>query len=170
MNTVPPSHGPGHAHTHRQPHRRIPAGTPRPRLHLNGVVLPDGERRELWVCDGVIRLDPVADATTVCTDAYVLPGFVDAHCHIGLGPHGEVPRETAEAQALTDRDAGTLLVRDCGQPGDTRWIDAVEDLPRVIRAGRHIARPRRYLRGYGTEVEPADLLAEVERQAARGDG
>ena len=45
-----------------------------------------------------------------------------------------------------------------------------DDLPKIIRAGRHIARPLRYLRNYGAEVEPADLVAEVERQAARGDG
>lgn len=168
--SVPHRHAPGHLHSHPQPHQRIPAGTPRPRLHLNGIVLPDGEQHDLWVCDGVIRLEPVSDATTICTGAFLLPGFVDAHCHIGLGAHGEVPPETAEAQALADRDAGTLLVRDCGQPGETRWIDDVEDLPRVVRAGRHIARPGRYLRGYGAEVEPDGLVAEVERQAARGDG
>lgn len=170
MNGVPHRHGPGHLHTHSQPHRRIDPRTPRPRLHLNGVVLPGGELRDLWVCDGLIRLEPVADATTICTGAYLLPGFVDAHCHIGLGADGLVPRETAEEQALTDRDGGTLLVRDCGQPGDTRWMDDVDDLPRIVRAGRHIARPQRYLRNYGAEVEPDDLVAEVERQAARGDG
>ena len=170
MNGVPHSHGPGHLHTHAQPHRRIAPGTPAPRLHLNGVVLPDGDLRDLWVCDGVIRLEPVADATTICTGAYLLPGLVDAHCHIGLGREGAVPPETAEEQALTDRDAGALLVRDCGQPDDTRWLDDIGDLPRIVRAGRHIARPRRYLRNYGAEVEPEDLVAEVERQAARGDG
>ena len=45
-----------------------------------------------------------------------------------------------------------------------------EDLPRLIRAGRHIARTKRYIRGLGVEVEPEDLVAEVERQAAAGDG
>jgi hypothetical protein len=39
------------------------------------------------------------------------------------------------------------------------------DLPRLIRAGRHIARPKRYLRNFGAEVEPDELVAEVERQA-----
>lgn len=170
MNGVPHSHGPGHIHSHPQPHRRIPAGTEQPRLHIRGVVLPDGESRDLWVCDGLIRFEPVREAVTIATEAYVLPGFVDAHCHIGLDEHGAVPAATAEIQALTDRDAGMLLARDCGQPGDTRWIDDVVDLPRVIRAGRHIARPRRYIRGYGAEIEPDGLVAEVERQAARGDG
>ena len=164
------SHGPGHLHAHPQPHLRIDPHAPRPRLHLHGAVLPDGDVRDLWVVDGLIRFEPVADAVTVCRDAFILPGFVDAHCHVGLDEHGAVPVETAEAQALIDRDAGTLLIRDCGQPGDTRWIDDVEDLPRILRAGRHIARPRRYIRGYGEEIEPEDLVSEVERQAARGDG
>ena len=59
---------------------------------------------------------------------------------------------------------------DAGSPADTRWMDQRVDLPKIIRAGRHIARPKRYLRNYGEEVEPDELVAEVERQAARGDG
>ena len=84
--------------------------------------------------------------------------------------HGGVDRPVAEAQAIADRDAGTLLIRDAGSPADTRWIDEREDLPRIIRAGRHIARPKRYIRHYAEEVEPDALVAEVERQARRGDG
>lgn len=140
------------------------------RLHLAGVLLPDGARGELWVVDGLIRTEPVADAVTICTDAWIMPGLVDAHCHVGLGAQGAVPVDVAEAQATSDRDAGTLLIRDAGSPVDTHWIDAREDLPRIIRAGRHIARPRRYIRNYAEEVEPDDLIEEVARQATRGDG
>ncbi|MCC6496692.1 MAG: amidohydrolase family protein, partial [Propionibacteriaceae bacterium] len=148
-----------------------PAGAPEAqRLHLNGVLLPDGETRDLWVVDGLIRTEPVAGAVTVCRGAWILPGLVDAHCHVGLGERGAVPREVAEAQAASDRDAGTLLIRDAGSPVDTHWIDERPDLPRIIRAGRHIARPLRYLRDYAEEVEPEALIAEVARQAARGDG
>lgn len=148
-----------------------PSGPPEAqRLHLNGVLLPDGELCDLWVVDGLVRTEPVADAVTVCRGAWVLPGLVDAHCHIGLGAQGAVPADVAEAQAATDRDAGTLLIRDAGSPIDTHWIDDREDLPRIIRAGRHIARPFRYIRNYAEEVEPDALVAEVERQARRGDG
>jgi imidazolonepropionase-like amidohydrolase len=139
-------------------------------LHLNGVLLPDGQTRDLWVVDGVLRTEPVANAVTLCRGAWIMPGLVDAHCHVGLGPDGPVPGEVAEAQALTDRHAGTLLLRDAGSPIDTRWMDARPDLPRIIRAGRHIARPKRYIRNYANEVEPAELIAEVARQAVRGDG
>ena len=140
-------------------------------LHLRAVVLPDGEQRDLWVdADGLLRDEPVPGAETLADRGWVLPGLVDAHCHVGLDADGGVDEATTEAQAVADRDAGALLLRDAGVPVDTRWIDDRDDLPRVIRAGRHIARPKRYIRNYGDEVEPADLVAEVETQAARGDG
>jgi imidazolonepropionase-like amidohydrolase len=140
------------------------------RLHLAGVVLPEGDYRDLWVVDGVIRTEPIRNAQTVATGAWLMPGLVDAHCHVGLESQGAVPDERAEEHAVADRDAGALLLRDAGSPADTRWIDRRADLPKIIRAGRHIARPKRYLRNYGEEVEPDQLIAEVERQAARGDG
>ena len=72
---------------------------------------------------------------------------------------------TTEQQALRDRDAGTLLIRDAGSPADTRWVDDREDLPRIIRAGRHIARTRRYIRNFAHEIEPEDLAAYVRQEA-----
>ncbi|MFT4163695.1 MAG: amidohydrolase family protein [Microlunatus sp.] len=134
------------------------------------MLLPDGEHRDVWVVDGLVRLEPVRDAITLTTQGYLLPGLVDAHCHVGLDAHGAVPDEVAEQHALAERRAGALLLRDAGSPADTRWIDDRDDLPRLIRAGRHIARPKRYLRNYGAEIEPDELVAEVERQARRGDG
>ena len=119
--------------------------------------------------DGQVTYEPVRDAERV-PGAYVMPGLVDAHCHVGLESDGAVPDDVAEQHALSERSAGALLLRDAGSPADTRWMDDREDLPRVIRAGRHIARPKRYLRNYADEVEPDALLTAVERQAARGDG
>jgi imidazolonepropionase-like amidohydrolase len=108
--------------------------------------------------------------TTVHTGGWIVPGLVDAHCHIGLDQHGGVDQETQEQQAIADREAGALLVRDAGSPVDTRWIDDREDLPKIIRAGRHIARSKRYIRNYGWEIEPAELVAYVEQEARKGDG
>ncbi|HQD96804.1 MAG TPA: amidohydrolase family protein [Propionicimonas sp.] len=167
---APPGLGEPEFFAHDHGGRESPSTRPGYPLHLQGVLLPEGEPRDLWVADGLIRTEPVPDAVTVCQGAWILPGLVDAHCHIGLGANGAVPDEVAEAQALTDRDAGTLLIRDAGSPIDTHWIDEREDLPRIIRAGRHIARPKRYIRNYAAEVEPEELIAEVARQAVRGDG
>lgn len=140
-------------------------------LHLRGPLLigPDEEVGEAWVLGGRLTFEcPSGDVTAL--SGWVLPGLVDAHCHVGLGAQGVVPVDVAEEQALTDRAAGTLLIRDAGQPGDTRWIDAREDLPVIVRAGRHIARNRRYLRDVGVEIEPEALVATVEEQARAGDG
>ncbi|MGW5635951.1 amidohydrolase family protein [Streptomyces sp. NPDC003832] len=142
-------------------------------LHVRGRILvgPEEVRDELWVVGGRVTYDRPAGARDVRTvDGWALPGLVDAHCHVGLGAHGPVDRDVAEKQALTDREAGTLLIRDAGSPSDTRWVDDREDLPKIIRAGRHIARTRRYIRGYAHEIEPADLVAYVAREARRGDG
>lgn len=142
-------------------------------LHIKGRILvgPEDIRDELWVIDGRISYDRPLDAHDIRTvEGWTLPGLVDAHCHVGLGTHGPVDAETAEQQALTDRDAGTLLLRDAGSPSDTRWIDDREDLPKIIRAGKHIARTRRYIRNFAHEIEPDELVAYVGREAQRGDG
>ena len=141
-------------------------------LHLAGPVRVDAEHvaREAWVVGDRLTFTRPAAPVDGRLDGWVVPGFVDAHCHVGLGPQGEVDRQAARQQAEADRDTGVLLIRDAGSPADTRWIDDEADLPRVIRAGRHVARTRRYLRHVGEEVEPDSLVAEVRRQAARGDG
>lgn len=141
------------------------------RLHVRGTGLPDEAATELWIVDGRISLEPVAGATTVFDGGWLLPGLVDAHCHVGLGAHGATEIDDAAAQAETDRDAGALLLRDCGTPIDTRSLDDHADLPRIIRAGRHLARPKRYIPGVAAELEDeSQLPAAVAEQARRGDG
>ncbi|MFJ6215749.1 amidohydrolase family protein [Streptomyces sp. NPDC092296] len=142
-------------------------------LHITGRVLvgPEDVRDELWVVDGRVSFDRPALARDVTTvRGWALPGLVDAHCHVGLDAHGAVDDATSERQALTDRDAGALLLRDAGSPADTRWVDDRADLPRIIRAGRHIARTRRYIRNYAHEIEPDRLPEYAAREARRGDG
>jgi len=147
---------------------QTPSATPA--LHLDGVMLPSGERTGVWIVDGAMTFTPVADATTIASEVWIMPGLVDAHCHVGLGAEGAVAADVAEQQAITDRNAGTLLIRDAGSPIDTHWLDAQADKPRIVRAGRHIARPKRYIRNFAAEVEPEQLVAEVAHQAVRGDG
>ena len=140
-------------------------------LHLHGVVLPDDEPRDLWVVNGRVRTARVADARTVFDGGYLVPGLVDAHCHLGIGPEGPVDLAEAARQAETDRDTGALLIRDCGSPIDTSPLQERLDLPRIVRAGRHLSRPRRYIPHLGVEIaDPADLPAAVVEQAAHGDG
>lgn len=145
-----------------------------PVLHLQGEILvgPDEVSGQAWVVGGRMTFErPTASGADVQTlRGFVLPGLVDAHCHVGLDAHGAVDDATAQAQALADREAGTLLIRDAGSPSDTRWIDQRDDLPKIIRAGRHIARTRRYIRNYAHEVEPDQLVERVRLEARAGDG
>lgn len=142
-------------------------------LHVRGRVLlgPDHEVGEVWIADGRFTFERPPGASDVRTlEGVALPGLVDAHCHVGIDPEHGIDADRAEGHALTDRDVGALLLRDAGSPVDTSWIHDRDDLPRLIRAGRHIARSRRYIRGMAHEVEPEDLVAHVRQEARRGDG
>lgn len=144
-----------------------------PVLHVRGAVLvgPQEVRDEMWVVGGSITFTrpPGAEAAQ-SVRGYVLPGLVDAHCHVGLEATGGVGAQRAQEHAVAERAAGALLLRDAGSPVDTHWMDEREDLPRIIRAGRHIARTKRYIRNFAHEIEPEDLIAYVRQEARRGDG
>src|SRR3954468_9567712 len=108
---------------------------------FRGPVLPDGETRDLDVVDGPsggrITYEPQAGADTVA-EGWIVPGLVDAHCHLGLDDFGATAAASTEEQAIADRGGGALLIRDAGSAADTRWIHDRDDLPRLIRCGRHI--------------------------------
>ena len=141
------------------------------RLHVRGRGLPDDEPVQWWIVDGTLSAEPVKDADTIFDGGWILPGLVDAHCHVGLGEHGAIELDEAIAQAETERDAGALLLRDAGSPSDTRSLDDHDDLPRIIRAGRHLARPKRYQRGFAIELDDQSQLPDaVAEQARWGDG
>lgn len=146
---------------------------PAPALHIRGAILtgPHEVRDEMWVVGGAVTFSrpPGAEAAQ-SVRGFVLPGLVDAHCHVGLEATGGVTPERTEEHALAERSVGALLLRDAGSPVDTHWIDDREDLPRIIRAGRHIARTKKYIRNFAHEIEPEDLVAYVRQEARRGDG
>lgn len=131
----------------------------------------------------VIALDAagnvVSDAATraelagseLAGTGFLVPGLVDAHCHVGIIPGQVATAETARVRAVADRDAGTAVIREPGSPFDTRVFDGAADLPRFIRMGRHIALHKRYIPGLGIELESAEQLpAAVAEQVAAGDG
>src|SRR5690349_5424159 len=144
-------------------------------LYVRGRGLPDGEPVQWWIHDGVLSADPIAHAETVFGSdgdgGWIIPGLVDAHCHVGLGPGGAVEFNEAVDQARTERDRGALLLRDAGSPVDTRSLDDRDDLPRIIRHGRHLARPKRYQRDFAIELDDESQLPDaVAEQARWGDG
>lgn len=146
-----------------------------PILHLVGTIVIDdhSEVPELWVLGGRVSFTrPAATTDVVRLEGVFVPGLVDVHCHVGLDTNGAVSQDVARAQAVADRDSGVLLIRDAGSPADTSWVAQDLTLPRLIRCGRHVARPKRYLRNYGQEIAHPDALAEVlvDNLEHRADG
>lgn len=135
------------------------------------MVLPDDVSRDVWIVGDRLTFEPVPGAETVSDGGFLLPGLVDAHCHPGIAPGGAVT-EVAEAKrlALIDRDAGVLTIRDAGSPLDYRELDDDPDVPRLIRAGRHLAPSRRYLPGLAIECSPSELIEQAAIQAGAGNG
>jgi imidazolonepropionase-like amidohydrolase len=141
-------------------------------LHVRGAVLPEGEVRDLWLVGDRITFEPVADAQTISDGGFIVPGLVDAHCHLGIA-YGAKPItgvDQARELAVTDRDAGVLALRDAGSPFPYPELDDDAEVPRLVRAGRHVAPPRRYLRDIGIEVAAEDVTATVTAQAKAGTG
>lgn len=141
-------------------------------LHVRGVLLPDDEVRELWLVGDRVSTDPVPGAETVVDGGFLLPGLVDAHCHIGIAYGGAPVTSLDEARALAaqDRDTGVLAIRDAGSPYPYPRLDDDPDVPRLARAGRHVAPVKRYLRDIGVEVAADEVGATVTAQAAAGNG
>jgi imidazolonepropionase-like amidohydrolase len=141
-------------------------------FHVRGTVLPEGEVRDFWLVGDRITFEPVGGAETISDGGFVVPGLVDAHCHLGIA-YGATPiasLEQARELAVIDRDAGVLALRDAGSPYPYPELDDEAEMPRLVRAGRHIAPPRRYLRDIGVEVAAEDVAATVTAQAKAGTG
>jgi imidazolonepropionase-like amidohydrolase len=141
-------------------------------LHVRGVVLPEGEVRDIYLVGDRVTYEPVGGAETVSDGGYVLPGLVDAHCHLGIahGPRPITGLDEAREFAATDRDAGVLALRDAGSPYPYPELDDEPGVPRLARAGRHVASPKRYLRDVGIEVDGDDVATTVTAQAKAGTG
>jgi imidazolonepropionase-like amidohydrolase len=140
--------------------------------HVRGVVLPDDEVRDLWLVGDRVSTEPVPGAETVVDGGFILPGLVDAHCHIGIAPNGAPVTSLAQAKelALVDRDAGVLAIRDAGSPYPYPQLDDDPDVPRLARAGRHLAPPKKHLRGIPVEVTAEQVVDAAVAQAKAGNG
>ncbi len=140
--------------------------------HVRGVVLPDDEVRDLWLVGGRVSTQPVPGAETVVDRGFLLPGLVDAHCHIGIGAGGSpvTSLDEAKAMALVDRDSGVLAIRDAGSPYPYAPLDDDPDVPRLARAGRHLAPPKKHLRGIPLEVTAEEVVDAAVAQAKAGNG
>lgn len=117
------------------------------------------------------RIYQVPATATPDVEGWVLPGLVDVHCHIGIKLGGFANCGEMLEQARINHAAGVLLARDCGSPNDNSHVADRADTLRLVRAGRHLAKPKRYIRGSALElVSDAQLPEAMCAQAQAGDG
>ena len=125
--------------------------------------------RGTWRVDGgVIRR--VTDGEHAPSVGVIVPGMVDTHCHIGYSETGSVSEEEMVEQARTTLASGVTVVRDCGVPIDNSPAARATGL-HLIRCGRHVARPKRYMRDLPLDVEDQrELPAVLASMARSSDG
>ncbi|HYK97141.1 MAG TPA: amidohydrolase family protein [Candidatus Acidoferrales bacterium] len=144
-----------------------------PTLHVRGRVLPGGRVGDVFVVDGRFTFAPQPDARTLITDAYLIPGLVDAHAHLGMAspaPRNATPRQRSEASAAAHLHAGVLVVREPGGPDRaSSEIGPARGLPRVQTAGRFLAPPGRYFPGLPREI-PMEELPQAAVEEAKASG
>ena len=136
-------------------------------LHLRGVVLPDGEERDLYVHGDRVTFDPVPNAETVVDGGWLVPGLVDAHNHPGAErPGADFDPDLLRRQGEEQVGWGELTIR---SPGAAErlpsWYGADDGLPRVQQAGPWVAVEGRFFRGWGRQVPVSDVAAAAEEEA-----
>ena len=118
-----------------------------------------------WRVDGgVIRR--VSEEPSAPSVGFIVPGMVDTHCHIGYSDTGSVDEAEMVEQARVTLASGVTGVRDCGVPVDNSPA-AHETGLHLIRCGRHVARPKRYMRDLPLDVEDQRELPGVRASMAR---
>ncbi len=133
---------------------------------VNAVLLPDGGPLDGGItAQGRWTSTPLADAEEL-PGRFVLPGLVDAHCHLSVG-HGvdggpiALNAQEARTNLAAGRAAGVTVVRDTGSPGGiTLELAADGDGVRLLACGRFLAPENQYFSALHDPV-PAEVLVEA---------
>src|SRR5918994_400261 len=129
---------------------------------LRGVLLgPEGGwDAELFVdAAGLVAGDPLPGPETLVAGGFLVPGLVDAHCHVGIGPRGAVPL----AEQARTADGWVKLVGD--------WIDRgtgdlaplwPDDVLVTAIAAAHAAGARVTAHVFGADALPGLIHAGID--------
>jgi imidazolonepropionase-like amidohydrolase len=144
-------------------------------LHLHGRMLPGDHEVDCFVDDdGRFSFTPIDGARTVARDAFLIPGLVDAHTHLGINSpagDGASEEEQVRASARAELAAGVLALREPGSPNRaSRGLGPSVGLPTTITAGRFLTRPGGYFKGLAREVPAAMLADAAAEELAQSDG
>jgi imidazolonepropionase-like amidohydrolase len=138
---------------------------------VRGVRLPDGTDLDAGVTgSGLWTSSPPGDAEPL-PGRYVLPGLVDAHCHLSIatGPDGmPVPLDVSSARANLDaaRAGGVTGVRDTGSPGSVTLALAPDG--GLLPCGRFLAPAGQYFPALHKPVAAEDLVPAALAEVAAG--
>jgi imidazolonepropionase-like amidohydrolase len=143
---------------------------------VRASLLPDGDLVDAGITErGQWTLRPAAGAADL-PGRFILPGLVDAHCHLSVGQtaSGEpaaLEPEAVRANLKNAHRAGITAIRDTGSPGSlTLRVLATGAGPGLQACGRFLAPEGRYYPGLHVPVPPEQLvsaaLAEVRDGAA----
>lgn len=122
------------------------------------------------VARGALEPEP-GDQVVDLGGAFVSPGLVDAHVHLGLGGPPEAAARACVAAGLTAvRDLGGLREADPRGPQEASGPQDAWGLPlRVVSAGRALTRKGGYGAFLGVAVsDRAELLAAARAEVGRG--
>jgi imidazolonepropionase-like amidohydrolase len=135
--------------------------------HVRGTTLPDETVRDVWVSGDRLSVEPLPGAETLHVGGYLIPGFVDAHCHPGTVDIGApLDDDQLIADGAVHVRAGTALVRVPGSASRLpTWFGERDDLPRVVPAGLPIAVEGGFFPGWGRQVRPGDVPAAAADEA-----
>jgi hypothetical protein len=141
---------------------------------VRAVLLPMGDVMEAGItAAGGWTLAPPMDAEPL-PGRFVLPGLVDAHCHLALERNGRgevvgLGVEAAAANLVAARAAGVTTVRDTGGPGSvTLRLMAGRDEGELLVCGRFLAPEGQYYPGLYEPVPAEDLVAAALAEVAAG--
>ncbi|MCW2861881.1 MAG: putative amidohydrolase [Actinoallomurus sp.] len=145
-----------------------------PSWRVHGVLLPAGDVLEGGVsAEGRWTAAPAVDAETL-PGRFVLPGLVDAHCHLSMvrGPDGgsaPVGREEAWAALAALAASGVTVVRDTGSPKSvTLSLPPSVEGARLLAAGRFLAPAGRYFPALHDPVPAEALVSAALAEVAAG--
>jgi imidazolonepropionase-like amidohydrolase len=142
---------------------------------IQATLLPDGDVAEAGITEGGQWTSRPAPGAETLPGRFVLPGLVDAHCHLGVGQAegGPIALDPAAVRANLKHahSAGITAIRDTGSPGSvTLQILAAGEGAGLQACGRFLAPEGRYFPSLHMPVPPEDLitaaLAEVRAGAA----
>src|SRR5436189_6338325 len=141
---------------------------------LRALLLPDGDVVDAGITEaGRWTSVPAADAEPL-PGRFVLPGLVDAHCHLSLGQDERgVPVglgvEAAAANLAAARAAGVTAIRDTGSPGSvTLELLSGGDGDELQVCGRFLAPEGQYFPGLYEPVPAEDLVAAALAEVTAG--